>query len=44
MKAKTVDMLNGNLLKKIIVFAIPLMLSGMLQLLFNACDLMVVTV
>lgn len=42
MKAKTVDMLNGNLLKKIIVFAIPLMLSGMLQLLFNACDLMVV--
>ena len=42
MKAKTVDMLNGNLLKKIILFAIPLMLSGMLQLLFNACDLMVV--
>lgn len=42
MKAKTVDMLNGNLFKKIIVFAIPLMLSGILQLLFNACDLMVV--
>lgn len=39
---KKIDMLSGNLLKKIIVFAMPLMLSGVLQLLFNACDLIVV--
>jgi putative MATE family efflux protein len=40
--SKEQDLLNGNLLKKIVVFAIPVMLSGVLQLLFNACDLMVV--
>ena len=34
----TMDMCNGPLLKKIILFAIPLMLSGVLQLLFNAAD------
>lgn len=39
---KTVDMLNGNLYKSIIVFALPLMASGFLQLLFNAADLVVV--
>ncbi len=42
MNNKEVDMLNGNLMKKIIVFAIPVMLSSILQLLFNACDLIVV--
>jgi len=42
LKSKEMDMLNGNLLKKIIIFAIPVMLSGILQLLFNACDLIVV--
>lgn len=42
LKSKDVDMLNGNLLKKIIIFAIPVMLSGILQLLFNACDLIIV--
>lgn len=36
------DLTQGNLLKKIIFFAIPVMLSGILQLLFNACDLIVV--
>ena len=41
-KNKEMDMLNGNLLKKIIIFTIPVMLSGVLQLLFNACDLIVV--
>lgn len=35
-------MLNGNLYKSIIVFALPLMASGFLQLLFNAADLVVV--
>lgn len=38
----TMDMCNGPILKKIILFAIPLMLSGVLQLLFNAADVIVV--
>ena len=42
MKTKNIDMLNGNLFKKILVFTIPLWISSILQLLFNACDLMVV--
>lgn len=37
-----IDMCNGPLFKKIILFAIPLMLSGILQLLFNAADVVVV--
>lgn len=41
-KTKRVDMLNGNLLKKILFFTVPLWISSILQLLFNACDLMVV--
>ena len=36
------DMCHGPLLKKILIFSIPLMLSTMLQLLFNAADLIVV--
>lgn len=36
------DMCNGSLLGKIIVFTIPLILSGVLQLLFNAADIVVV--
>ena len=39
---KTMDLTTGNLLKKIITFSIPVMLSGVLQLLFNTCDLIVV--
>lgn len=39
---KQIDLTSGNLLKKIIVFSIPVMLSGVLQLLFNTCDLIVV--
>ena len=37
-----IDMLNGPLLGKIIIYAVPLMISGMLQLAFNAVDLIVV--
>ncbi len=37
-----IDMLNGSLMPKIISFAVPLMLSTILQLLFNAVDLIVV--
>lgn len=36
------DMCSGPLLGKIIRFAFPLMLSGILQLLFNAADIVVV--
>lgn len=36
------DMCNGPLLKKIIIFAVPLMCSSILQLLFNAADIVVV--
>ena len=38
----SIDMLNGNLMKPIIIFSVPLMLSTMLQLLFNAADIIVV--
>jgi len=37
-----IDMCNGPLLSKILLFTIPLMLSGILQLLFNAADIVVV--
>lgn len=37
-----IDMCNGPLLPKILMFSIPLMLSGVLQLLFNAADIVVV--
>lgn len=39
---KKVDMLNGPLLMKIIVFAVPLAASSMLQQLFNSVDVAVV--
>lgn len=37
-----IDMVNGSIMPKLITFAIPLMLSGILQLLFNAVDIIVV--
>ncbi len=37
-----IDMCNGPILKKMLIFALPLMLSSMLQLLFNAADIIVV--
>ncbi|MDD6308351.1 MAG: MATE family efflux transporter [Clostridia bacterium] len=37
-----VDFLEGGILKNVILFAIPLILSGILQLLFNAADIIVV--
>ena len=36
------DMCTGPLLKKLLIFAVPLILSGVLQLLFNAADIVVV--
>ncbi len=37
-----IDMCNGPLFGKIMLFTLPLMLSGILQLLFNAADVVVV--
>lgn len=37
-----IDMINGTIMNKLISFALPLMLSGILQLLFNAVDIIVV--
>lgn len=41
-KKYEIDMCNGPILKKMLLFAFPLMLSGILQLLFNAADTIVV--
>ena len=41
-KSHEMDMTTGNLFPKILKFAIPLMFTGILQLLFNAADLIVV--
>ena len=37
-----IDMCNGPLFSRLLLFALPLMLSGILQLLFNAADIVVV--
>lgn len=37
-----IDMCQGRILPKVLLFAIPLMLSSILQLLFNAADVVVV--
>lgn len=41
-KKYEIDMVHGPLAKKILLFALPLMLSSMMQLLFNAADVIVV--
>ena len=41
-KKYEIDMCNGPLFGKIMIFYVPLMLSGVLQLLFNAADIIVV--
>ena len=42
MKKHTVDMTKGSIFRHIIVFALPIMLSGILQSLYNAADMIVV--
>ena len=37
-----IDMCRGPLFRQIVLFSVPLMLSGILQLLFNAADLIVI--
>ena len=41
-KRGIMDMTSGPFLKKILIFAIPLMVTGVLQLVYNAADIMVV--
>ncbi len=41
-KKYEIDMTNGTIMDKLIVFSLPLMLSGILQLMFNAVDIIVV--
>ena len=41
-KSYEMDMCSGPLLRKILLFALPLAFSGVLQLLFNAADIVVV--
>lgn len=37
-----IDMCNGSIMDKLISFSVPLMISGILQILFNAVDIIVV--
>lgn len=37
-----IDMCNGTIMDKLVSFSLPLMLSGILQLMFNAVDVIVV--
>ncbi|MGN1341050.1 MAG: MATE family efflux transporter [Oscillospiraceae bacterium] len=41
-QARYIDMCSGSILRKMILFTLPIMLSGLLQLLFNATDIIVV--
>ena len=41
-KRYEMDMCSGSVLKKMLLFSLPLMLSSILQLLFNAADIIVV--
>ena len=41
-KSRSIDMIDGPLLQNIILFAVPLMLTQFLAILFNAADTIVV--
>ena len=41
-KRYSLDMTSGPFLKKILVFSIPLMLTGLLQIAYNTADVVVV--
>lgn len=42
MKKYEIDMTHGSITKKLLLFSLPLMLSSVLQLLYNAADIVVV--
>ena len=41
-KNNSIDMVNGPLMKNLFLFAVPLMFTNFLQILFNAADTVVV--
>ena len=41
-RKKPIDMLNGPILKNVVRYSIPIIFTGLLQLAFNAADLMIV--
>ena len=41
-RSREIDMTNGSLVGKVLLFSLPLMGSGILQLLYNAADIVVV--
>ena len=41
-KKYEIDMCSGSVFQKMLIFAVPLMFSSILQLLFNAADIVVV--
>ena len=41
-KNKNINMIEGPILKNIFIYTIPIILTGVIQLLFNAADLAVV--
>lgn len=42
MKSNEIDMTTGSLPKKMLIYSLPLMLSNVLQVMFNLCDVAVV--
>ncbi len=42
MKKNQIDLTQGNILKTVIIYTVPIILTSILQLLFNAADLVVV--
>ncbi len=41
--SKTIDMTEGSVFLKLVLFSIPLMITNLLQMLYNAADMMVVS-
>ena len=41
-KRYEIDMCSGPLVPKLLLFSLPLILSGILQLLFNAADMVII--
>ena len=42
MNRKSIDMTHGSLADKLVIFCLPLIAANILQLLFNAADVIVV--
>ena len=42
-KTYAIDMVNGSIFKSIVAFVVPLILGNILQLLYNAADIIVVS-